>query len=146
MMLDQQTVISGSMDPKGVLSTLGAGADVAAVDMAVLGAFEELQEDGEPDLIVELIDLYLLEAPQRIEVIQCAVANADGLSLKRAAHSLKGSSGTLGVRSLAAICEELERLTDEAFSLEASVLVSRLADEFVRAQKALVSEHMRRSA
>jgi len=145
-MLTQQIAINRRMGHAGVVSTLGAGTNIDAVDMGVLAAFEELQEEGEPDLIVELIGLYLQEAPQRIEAIQCAVANADRLCLKRAAHSLKGSSGTLGVRPLAAICEELEHLTDETFFPEARVLVSRLEEEFVRAHKALVSEHVRRSA
>jgi HPt (histidine-containing phosphotransfer) domain-containing protein len=146
MILDQQVVIDGGMAQAGTLSTRGAGPDGDAVDMAVLAAFSELQEDGEPDLIVELIDLFLQEAPLRLEAIQRAVAERDGLSLKRAAHSLKGSSGTLGVRPLAALCEKLERLADETFPPDASVWVRRLEEEFVRAQKALTSEHVRRLA
>lgn len=146
MMLDQQIVPGGNMAQVGASSTRGGGPDVSAVDMAVLAAFEELQDDGEPDLIVELIDLYLQEAPLRIEAIQRAVADADGLSLKHAAHSLKGSSGTLGVRPLAALCQELESLADDAWSSAATVLVQRLEEEFVRAHKALVAEHARRLA
>lgn len=146
MMLDQQTVLTGNMAQAGAPLTRGAGADVSAVDMTVLAAFQELQEDGEPDLIVELIDLYLQEAPLRIEAIQRAVTDADGLSLKRAAHSLKGSSGTLGVRPLAALCEKLERFADDALSPEATVLVNGLAEEFVRAHSVLVAEHARRLA
>ena len=146
LMLDQQIVLDASMAQAGALSTRGAGADIDPVDMAALAAFGELQEDGEPDLIVELIDLYLQEAPLRIEAIQRAAADADRLSLKDAAHSLKGSSGTLGVRPLAALCEKLERLADDALSPEATVLVNRLAEEFVRAHSVLVAEHARRLA
>jgi HPt (histidine-containing phosphotransfer) domain-containing protein len=140
MMLDQLIVINGGMAQASALSTRGAGADIDPVDMAALAAFGELQEDGEPDLVVELIDLYLQEAPLRIEAIQRAVADADGLSLKRAAHSLKGSSGTLGVLPLAALCEELERLAADALSPEATVLVNRLEEEFVRAHNVLAYE------
>ncbi len=146
MTLDQQTDIGGSINHAGASSTREAGPDGSAVDMGVLAAFAELQDDGEPDLIVELIDLYLQEAPLRIEAIRRAVADADGLSLKRAAHSLKGSSGTLGVRPLAALCQELESLADDAWLPAATVLVERLEEEFVRAHKALVAEHARRLA
>lgn len=145
-MPNQQSVVDASLAQAGALPIRGAGADIVAVDLAVLASFDELQEDGEPDLIVELIDLYLEGAPVLIEAIQNAVADADGLSLKRAAHSLKGSSGTLGVRPLAAVCEELERLADDASSSEAKGLVGKLEKEFVRAHRVLVSEHIRRSA
>jgi HPt (histidine-containing phosphotransfer) domain-containing protein len=144
MILDQQIVVGRNMAQAGAPSTRGAGADVSAVDMTVLAAFEELQEVGEPDLVVELIDLFLQEAPLRIGAIRRAVTDADGLSLKCAAHSLKGSSGTLGVRPLAALCEKLERLADDALSPEATVLVNRLEEEFVRAHSVLVAEHVRR--
>ena len=42
----------------------------AAVDLAVLASYEKIQLDGEPDLIVELIDLYLEDAPRRVAVMQ----------------------------------------------------------------------------
>jgi HPt (histidine-containing phosphotransfer) domain-containing protein len=145
MMLDQRATIVGSLAQTCAQPTRPAGARIDAVDMAVLASFEELQEDGEPDLILELIDLYLQSAPLLITAIQSAMTDADELSLKRAAHSLKGSSGTLGARPLAAICEELERLAD-ACCPEAKALVSQLEEEFVRAHQALVSEqHVRRS-
>ena len=142
--LNQQSVVDAILAQTSALPTRGAAADVNAVDLAVLASFNELQEAGEPDLIVELIDLYLESAPALIKAIQNAVTDADGLSLKRAAHSLKGSSGTLGVRPLAAVCEELERLADDDFSSEAKALVSKLEEEFVRARSVLVSEHVRR--
>lgn len=144
MMLNELSCIDATLAPPAPIPTREAAVGTDPVDLAVLAAFDELQEDGEPDLIVELIDLYLQGAPELIKAIQDAVANADGLSLKRAAHSLKGSSGTLGVRPLAAVCEELERCADHALFSEAKGLVSKLEEEFVRAHEVLVSEHIRR--
>lgn len=141
---NQHSVVDPRLAKEGASPTRDAADDTDAVDLAVLASFDELQEDGEPDLIVELIDLYLEGAPVLISAIQNAVAEADGLSLKRAAHSFKGSSGTLGVRLLATVCEELERLADDACASEARGLVSKLEDEFARARRVLVSEHARR--
>lgn len=79
-----------------------------AVDMELLNAFEELQLDDGSDLIVELIDLYLLDAAERVSQIREASIATEWISLRRAAHNLKGSSGNLGIRKVAEICQKLE--------------------------------------
>lgn len=143
-MFDQQITTSGNMAKSSAPSAPGIDAETVAVDMAVLLSFEELQEDNEPDLLVELMELYLQDAPVKIDAIREAVARADKEALKRAAHSLKGSSGTLGVRQLASVCEELECLANAASS-DATALTHRLEEEFVRVQEVLLSElHLRR--
>lgn len=142
IMFDQQITIEGHF-AKAYSSR--PDEEISAVDMAALLSFEELQEDGEPDLVVELIGLYLQDAPVKIEAIQEAAAKVDGASLKRAAHSLKGSSGTLGVRQVATVCEALERLAADALTFDATALAQRLQKEFIRAQAVLVSELRLRS-
>ena len=61
-----------------LVSPAHAGADAAAlgaVDVAVLDGFAALQAEGEPDLIVELIDLYLEDAPRKVaSMLEAAVA------------------------------------------------------------------------
>ena len=82
----------------------------AAVDLAVLRAYEKIQLDGEPDLIVELIDLYLVDARRRLAVMKLSLTNRNWLSVKREAHSLRGSSGNLGALQMTLICDEIEGL------------------------------------
>ena len=81
-----------------------------AVDMAALAALEDAQIDGEQDLIVELIDLYLEDTSVKLSAIREAIAVIDEESLKRATHSLRGSSASLGAHRTAALCWELEHL------------------------------------
>jgi HPt (histidine-containing phosphotransfer) domain-containing protein len=143
-MFNQQIVTDGNMADAPTPLALGADAMLDAVDMAVLLSFEEFQSDDETDLVVELIELYLQDTPVKIEAIQQAVGTAQRETLKRAAHSLKGSSGTLGVRQLASICEELEALADDALTPDAKRIVHQLEQEFVRVQAALLSQqHLR---
>jgi hypothetical protein len=52
----------------------------SAVDLAVLTSYEKIQLAGEPDLIVELIDLYREDAPRRIAARRESVAKKDWLS------------------------------------------------------------------
>ncbi len=118
-------------------------ANLEAIDWGVLATLEEIREDGEPDLIVELIDLYIGDAPHWIEAIRIAVAGNDAPMLKRAAHSLKGSSGSLGVRQVAETCRMLElNCSDSAGKVEE--LLQILNREFAAACDALVAERTRR--
>ena len=115
-----------------------------ALDVEVLSAFEELQSDDGSDLVIELIDLYLQDAPQQILAIGKASGSAEWAQLKRAAHNLKGSSSTLGVRHVAEICEKLEvaNCLDPSDGVEA--LIQLLDYEFAKARHALAAERQRR--
>ena len=116
-----------------------------ALDRDALNAFEELQSDDGSDLIIELIDLYLQDAPQQILAIGKASASAGWAELKHAAHNLKGSSSTLGVRHVAEICEKLEVGScgpDPSDGVEA--LIQLLEYKFAKARQALAAERQRR--
>ena len=115
-----------------------------AVDMEVLYAFEELQSDDGSDLIVELIDLYLQDAPQRIRAIREASVAKEWVLLKRAAHNLKGGSGNLGVRHVAEICEKLEGLECDHSPIDVEEFLKQLDHEFARASAAFLAERRRR--
>ena len=77
------------------------------VDLAVLATYDDAQIEGEPDFVVELIDIYLNEVPRLFDTIRNAMTTNDRAIAKRAAHSLRGSSANLGVLQMAAIAYEL---------------------------------------
>lgn len=97
------------------------------IDLAALTAFGEISKPGEPDVVVELIDLYLTDGTERIRQIKHAAVTADRILLKKAVHSFKGSSGSLGLHQIAELCEQLERVEAED-NLKA--LVERLEFKF----------------
>lgn len=127
-----------------------AQADVGAeandaVDVSVLRGFDAIQAGGEPDIVVELIDLYLEDAPRKLASMLEAAAGADEQSLKRAAHSLKGSSASLGAGQVASLCYELERAYCVDSSEQAAALLDRMGREMERARRAFEAERRRRS-
>jgi len=125
-----------------------AGIDTTApdaVDVSVLRSFEEMQAEGEPDLVVELIDLYLEDAPRKLSSMLEATAESDEESLKRAAHGLKGSSASLGAGQVAALCQELERAYCVNSFEQATALLDRMGRELARAQRAFEAERRKRS-
>lgn len=115
-----------------------------AVDSAVLLSLEGVQVEGEPDLIVELIELYAEDAPHRLSAIRGALAARDLAALRRAAHCLKGSSASLGARQVEILCERLERLSGDEFFREGERLLACLGHEFARAMLVFANERDRR--
>ena len=118
---------------------------VQTVDLAILASFGEAQEQGEPDFVVELIDLYLEGAPRFFNSIRDGLANNDWLSAKRAAHSLRGSSSNLGIVQMSLIAGALEQLTTNQ-DASAAELLQGLEDEFTRVEEILLAERQRRTS
>ena len=58
--------------------------------------------------LVELLDAYLDDSPQLIEQMRAGLAAGDIERVRRAAHSLKSNSASLGARRLANVSRELE--------------------------------------
>jgi HPt (histidine-containing phosphotransfer) domain-containing protein len=120
-------------------------AEVATVDLEFLASFDEAQEEGEPDFVVELIELYLDEAPRIFSTIRDGLTGDDWLSAKRAAHSLRGSSSNLGILRMAAIADNLEHLPvpNDGTAL---LLLGSLEEEFRRVEEILLGERQRRTS
>ena len=117
-----------------------------AIDLSVLLELEEAQVDDEPDLIVELIDLYLEETPRCLAAMSAMLAARDWLSLRRAAHGLKGSSAVLGAGRTPQLCEAVEQLApDSAPGVSLNVLL-KLQEEFALVRQAFLHERQRRTA
>lgn len=114
------------------------------VDLSVLLGFAEAQCEDEPDLIVELIDLYLADFPQQLSVMKDSVLKADESSLKRAAHTLKGSSANLGVNGVAVLCEKIEETNSSDSIQQSNVLINRLEQTFARVQPIFLAERQSR--
>jgi two-component system sensor histidine kinase/response regulator len=89
---------------------------------------------------IELIDLYLSDAPMQIERMAAALAAGDRDKFRLAAHTLKGSSTNLGARPLAALCLEVENQARTSDPLLDSNLLKPLTAEFERVKTALEAE------
>ena len=110
---------------------------IDAVDVSVLSNLEDAQVDGEPDLIADLIDLYLENTWRKLAAMS-EPAGRDMLWLQRAAHTLKGSSATLGAARTAWLCEEIELMTRRGSLDACTELISAANREFVRVRECLL--------
>lgn len=116
----------------------------SAVDLAVLASYETVQVEGESDLVVELMDLYVEDAPRRMAVMRESLAKRNWLSVRREAHSLRGSSGSLGALQMAVICDEIEGIESADLDPRIEVLLGSLEQEFARVLRIFLAERQRR--
>jgi two-component system, sensor histidine kinase and response regulator len=80
------------------------------LDRSVLAALRQLQEEGEPDILDELIEQFLTDVPPQLVALKEAVEAGDAHSVERIAHTLRGSSANMGAVRMEAICAELEEM------------------------------------
>jgi len=107
-----------------------------SIDHSVLDGLRDLQGEGEPDILCELIELFLADLPPQLVALREAVQSGDFLSVERIAHTLKGSSGNMGAVRMAAICAELGEIGRSETLAGAPVWISRLEEEFERVRVA----------
>jgi HPt (histidine-containing phosphotransfer) domain-containing protein len=108
----------------------------ATIDWSVLDGLRELQEEGEPDFVQEMIDLYLSNTPSLIDSIRQAITQNQAEALQHAAHTLKGNSNSLGAKQMGALSLELEKIGHSRVLDGAGVLMADLEREFERVRQA----------
>jgi CheY-like chemotaxis protein/HPt (histidine-containing phosphotransfer) domain-containing protein len=107
-------------------------AGSAAVEYVSLddGALENLRDLGGDDFLDEVIDAFLADAPELIDVLRRSLdAQSDG-ELRRAAHTLKSNGATLGAEGFAELCRTLEQRAKSGELEGASQLVDRIEQEY----------------
>ena len=97
------------------------------LDPAVLNTLRQLTVPGEPDVLTEVLHLFMSEVPLRLDRLRNAWAARNIEEVHRAAHSLKGSAGNIGAHAMHELCKQLEGAGDLQ---TAGPLVDALGAEF----------------
>lgn len=90
----------------------------------------DLDPEGAPALIAELVQIFEEDAPKRLEELEQALARNSPEDATGAAHALKGGVSNLGLVRLAAIAKDAERLGRERQLEAIQPLLPRLQEEF----------------
>jgi HPt (histidine-containing phosphotransfer) domain-containing protein len=110
---------------------------VRLIDLEALKQFDELQTEGQPDILVESIDSFLETSGVRLERISSCLSRADAVGAAREAHALKSASLILGAARLSQLCQEIEsRSKNNGMDLLTNEL-GELREVFVRTCEAL---------
>lgn len=113
------------------------GDYVQIIDNSVVEELISLGEDGDPELLLDLIEMFAADAPSKVQAVHDGLANQDLETIERAAHSLKGSSGNLGATKLQIACDRMQTASRNHAIDEVRALVDELTNEFELAMAAL---------
>jgi PAS domain S-box-containing protein len=75
-----------------------------------LQALRHLAGARATEVLEQLINNYLEDAPQLLQAMRDAVAKEDAAALRQAAHKLRGASANLGATTLSQLCKTLEAM------------------------------------
>lgn len=107
------------------------------LDPAVIDNLRQLTPPGEPDVLAEVLELFLEDVPRRIAKLRAACAAGDAAELHKMAHSLKGSAGNIGASALFAICRQLDDRGRSGDLTDAKRLVDALEADYARVEVAI---------
>jgi two-component system sensor histidine kinase/response regulator len=80
------------------------------LDTLVLEQLRSLQMDGEPDVVTELLGIFLRDAEVHMRNLDAAVRSQDMVAVREIAHAIKGSASNLGARRLSDVAHRLEQM------------------------------------
>lgn len=158
---DRETYIEAGMDgylPKPIeLAELAAVLEHAAalvrdhalvsgdgvLSPARLEHLRAMQDESQPSLVRELIDLFLTESAAQVRRIAEAHEAGEADTLRALAHWFLSTTQNIGALRLSNLCTELELLAKRAHLDAARPLLAEIARERDRAHAALQAVRMR---
>jgi two-component system, sensor histidine kinase and response regulator len=118
--------LSKPLRPDALDAVLERWLGVALVDSTPAGSVEATADaliderrmrsfrDDYPDIVDQLVDLFLQSTPPLLGELRAALDGDDGKELRRAAHKLKGSCQNVGATFMATLCKTLEQGNGDA--------------------------------
>jgi HPt (histidine-containing phosphotransfer) domain-containing protein len=98
------------------------------VDQQALSNLKALEQDG-PGFLAALVRDFDEGFRERLGDMQLAARENDGVALRGAAHSVKGSAGIVGAQGMAVLCQQLESLCAGGKTAGADALLASLVRE-----------------
>lgn len=78
------------------------------LDLAVIAGLRELGGEEDPGLLLELVGMFLEDAPNYVREIAAGFEAQDLERVKRASHTLKSSAANMGAMSLSGLARSIE--------------------------------------
>ncbi|HEY64054.1 MAG TPA: response regulator [Caldilineae bacterium] len=109
-------------------------ANGSAIDATALEQFRETMGD---DVLDDLIESYIQEAPRLFTQIHEALAAREARAIEQAAHTLKSNSALFGATRLSELCQELESMGRDGIWEGIEEKVQQIEAEFEKVKSGL---------
>ncbi|NJP04888.1 MAG: response regulator [Chloroflexaceae bacterium] len=105
-----------------------------------LDALFQLEQDlGSRSFVIEIMNVYLNQAPRYLAAIQAAYDQYAPQDVIQPVHSLKSNSAQLGAKTLAALCQALEQQAQAGQFDEMATLIQQITLEYQQVNQALTA-------
>jgi len=114
-------------DHKALLISSSA---VEPIDETVLDSLRQLQREGRPDIVQQVINLFFKGATGLLKDLEDGAANGDVALLYHASHAMKSASANVGATALSIRCKELETMAQSGSVPNAVTMVQAIAQAY----------------
>jgi PAS domain S-box-containing protein len=114
----------------------GSGEGEVSLEAAALQSLRDL---GGVEFLIEVVDLFLADAPALVTSLRSSLERQDTKELRRVAHTLKSNGSTLGATVFAKLCRTVEQDAKDGRLGGVSLLVDQIEHEYRTLQETLAS-------
>jgi HPt (histidine-containing phosphotransfer) domain-containing protein len=107
------------------------------MDYEVLDSLGQLQREGRPDIVQEMINLFFKAATELLKDLKEGAINRDAALLHRASHALQSASANVGAVSLSMRCKELGTMAQSGVVPDAAPIVAAILEDYRAVEIAL---------
>ncbi len=116
------------------------GSNFVPIDRSILRILEKDVADNAPDIMLELIDIFIRDGGWHIHEMAKGLERQEFRKIEISAHSIKSSSATFGAMALSALSAQIEQLARAKKSEGMAEIMHSARDEFARVEAVLVVE------
>jgi len=109
------------------------------IDVSRLDDLRMLSDEKGPDLLLELISIFLDDTPAQLMELAHAIATSNAESVMHHGHSLKSSCAQLGALQLSELCRQLEAMGRAKDIRSAQPVLVAAQAEFEKVRVALLA-------
>lgn len=109
----------------------------AQIKAHMFSEMEALIGEVSPEFLAELAPMFLADVPPLLATLETAVAQEDLRTVCNTAHTLKGSSSSMGIKRLAQIAHEMERHAKQGHRSQLPLYLNWLHAEYAQVTKVL---------
>jgi len=102
-------------------------------------SLESLRELGGDALVAQVIDAFVADAPDVLATVRLSLEQGDVDKLRRAAHTLKSNSATIGAVAFSELCRELEQRAKNGDLAGAAEVAARIDAEYAGLHTAITA-------